>query len=176
MKEDTYRIAKRYGLKVYVVANQPKQVPRADWIIPVLVGSAFDSVDDWIDGQVKKDDIVLTNDILLAARVLKKGARAIDPRGKILTEENIGDAVAGRELMYELRQMGALDLGPKKMGKSHRSSFLSGLDLRLSIRCGKRVVEADADSGPFRLIGRHLVTQPAIEENKTAGLGSHALV
>lgn len=128
VKEDTFRVAKRYSLKVFVVSNAAKFLPKADWIEPVVVGAAFDAVDDWIESHAEKDDIVVTNDILLAARMLKKGARVVDPRGRIFTDENIGDAVASRELMYDLRQMGALDLGPKKMGKKHRSSYLSSLD------------------------------------------------
>ncbi len=128
VKEDTFRIAKRYALKVLVVSNSPKALPRADWIVPIVVGEKFDAVDDWIDEHVQKEDIVITNDILLAARVLKKGARVVDPRGRLFTDDNIGDALANRELMYELRQMGALDLGPKKMGKQNRSSFNSALD------------------------------------------------
>ena len=128
VKEDTFRVAKRYHLKVIVVSNSPLSLPRAEWIVPVVVGSGFDAVDDWIETQIQKQDVVITNDLLLAARCLKKEVRVLDPRGKILTEDNIGDALMHREFMYELRQMGSMKTGPKQMGKKHRSSFLSALD------------------------------------------------
>jgi uncharacterized protein len=128
VKEDTFRVAKRYSLTVVVVSNTSILLPRADWIQAVVVEKTFDAVDDWIAEEVKPNDIVLTNDLLLAARCLKKEGRVIDPRGKILTEENIGEALARRELMAELRQRGELNLGPKKMEKKHRSNFLSNLD------------------------------------------------
>lgn len=129
VKEDIYRVAKRYGLTVHVVTRVPIHVPRADWILPAVAGDGFDAVDDWIDAHTGTNDIVITNDILLAARCLKRGSRVLDPRGKIYDDENIGDALATRELMAELRQRGEMNLGPKKMGKTHRSSFLSALDL-----------------------------------------------
>jgi uncharacterized protein len=128
VKEDTFRVSKRYGLKVYVVSNSSIVLPKADWILPVVVGGHFDAVDDWIEANVKPNDIVITNDLLLAARCLKKESRVIDPRGNIRTEDNIGEALATRELLSELRQMGAMNTGPKKMGKNHRSNFLSELD------------------------------------------------
>ena len=139
VKEDTIRVAKRYSLKVTVVSNSPISLPRETWIVPVVVGSGFDAVDDWIAEQIQKDDIVITNDLLLAAQCLKKEVRVIDPRGKILTEDNIGDALANRELMYELRQMGSLKTGPKQMGKKHRSNFLAALDQVINkVRSGNR--------------------------------------
>lgn len=127
-KEDTFRVAKRYNLKVFVVSNSPKHIPREDWIVPVIVEKDFDAADNWIAEHVQKDDIVITNDLLLAGRCVKKEARVLDPRGRILDEDNIGDALSTRELMSELRQRGELNLGPKKMGKNHRSAYLSALD------------------------------------------------
>ncbi len=138
VKEHTFRVAKRYGLKVFVVSNSSIVVPAAEWIEAVVVGSAFDAVDDWIEGKVTEDDIVITNDLLLTARCLKKGARVMNPRGKVYTDENIGDALSTRELMSELRQRGVLDLGPTKMGKNHRSSFLSALDQEINAAMKKK--------------------------------------
>ena len=129
VKEDTFRVAKRYQLKVFVVSNSPIFLPREDWIEAVVVEKEFDAVDNWIAGHAGQKDIVITNDILLAERCLKNQSRVIGPRGKIYTEDNIGDALANRELMSELRQRGDLNTGPKKMGKSHKSNFLSSLDL-----------------------------------------------
>ena len=128
VKEEAYRVAHRYQLRVFVVSHHLIRVPEETWITPVVVTTGFDAVDNWIEAEVKKKDIVITNDILLAQRIILKEATAIDPRGKILDEENIGDAVATRELLSELRQSGDLKLGPKKMGKNHRSNFLSAFD------------------------------------------------
>jgi uncharacterized protein len=128
VKEDTFRVAKRYGLEVVVVSNAPLSLPTASWIVPIVVEKEFDAVDHWIVESLRADDIVITNDLPLAARCVEKGGRVIDPRGKILSEENIGEALAHRELMAELRQRGELNLGPKKREKKHRSQFLSSLD------------------------------------------------
>lgn len=128
VKEDTYKIAKRYGLTVVVVSNRGIQIPNETWIVPVIVEKSFDAVDAWIVENLKPKTIVITNDILLADKCVKKGAFVIDPRGRILNEDNIGEALATRELMYDLRQQGALDLGPKKMGKNHRSNYLANFD------------------------------------------------
>lgn len=128
VKEGAFRVAKRYSLQVYAVSNTPIFLAKADYIHPVVVEKKFDAVDDWIEQHAEVGDIVITNDLLLADRCLKKGSRVVDPRGRILTADNIGDALADREIKYHLREMGALDLGPKKMGKGHKSNFLDSLD------------------------------------------------
>lgn len=128
VKENIFKVAKRYSLKVFVVTNVPIFLPKADWIKPVIVEKRFDAADDWIAEHIEADDILITNDLLLAERGVRKKARVLDPRGRILDEDNIGEALSMRELLSELRQRGAMDLGPKKMGKNHRSSFLSALD------------------------------------------------
>jgi len=128
VKESVFRVSERYHLKVYVVSNHPKLLPKSSFIVPVVVLKKFDAVDDWISSQVKPNDLVVTNDILLADRCIKKGATAIDPRGKILDENNIGEALSMRELLSELRQRGDLQTGPKSMGKKHHSNFLASLD------------------------------------------------
>lgn len=133
VKEDTFRIAKRYALNVFVISNRAILLPHETWIFPIVVEKSFDAVDAWIIDNLKEKSIVLTNDILLADKCIKKRAFVIDPRGNILDENNIGEALATRELMYDLRQQGALDLGPKKMGKNHRSHFLSQLDKLIHI-------------------------------------------
>ncbi|MFM8313845.1 MAG: YaiI/YqxD family protein [Deltaproteobacteria bacterium] len=128
VKEAIFKVAERYQLKVYVVANHPKRLPESSWIVPVVVENKFDAVDDWIASQVKTHDLVVTNDVLLADRCIKKGAVGIDPRGNILDENNIGEALSMRELLSELRQRGDLKTGPKSLGKKHRSQFLDNLD------------------------------------------------
>lgn len=128
VKEQTFKVAKRYSWKVFVVSRVPIFLPRADWILPVIAGDGFDKVDDCIVERIGKNDIVVTGDILLADRCVKKEARVIDNRGRILDADNIAEAVAMRELVSELRQRGEIGLGPAKMGKKHQSNYLASLD------------------------------------------------
>lgn len=127
-KEETYRVAKRYALTVFMVCNSEQRIPIASWIKPVVVGMGFDAVDDWIAENSKTGDIVITNDLLLSERCVRKQVRVLDTKGKEISEENIGEALATRELMAELRQMGHRGLGPKPMNAKYRSAFLSRLD------------------------------------------------
>lgn len=128
VKEDAYRVAERYTLKVFVVANREIFVPKNPRIEMVNAGPGFDAVDDWIAAHVGANDIVVTNDLLLAERCIAKEARVLDPRGRVLDAENIGDALSMRELLSELRQRGEIGLGPAKMGKKNKSNFRAALD------------------------------------------------
>ena len=88
---------------------------------------------------MSRDDVVVTADIPLAGRCLQKGARVLDPRGKLFSEDSIGDALASRELMSHLREMGNLTGGPPPFEKRDRSRFLQGLDTVIqAIRRGAR--------------------------------------
>lgn len=139
MKEETFRVAKRYGWSVFVVSRVPIHLPRAEWIIPVVAGDGFDSVDDLIVEKLAVDDIVVTGDILLAQRCVEKSARVIDPRGRILNADNIAEAVSMRELVSELRQRGEIGLGPAKKGKKQLSNFLASLDELINrVKHGKK--------------------------------------
>ncbi len=102
------------------------RIPENDWIELVVVGSKADEADDWIMEKAAKDDFVVTQDLLLAERLLKeKEAQPITPHGKIMTMENIGSAIAGRELRERLRQWeGEQHGGPPPFTKGHRSTFL----------------------------------------------------
>ena len=128
VKEQTFRVAKRYDLKVFVVSRVPIFLPRADWIVPIVAGEGFDRADDWIVEHIQKGDIVVTGDILLAERCVKKEASGIDPRGRVFDENTIAEAVAMRELLSELRQRGEIGLGPARMGKKNQSNYLAALD------------------------------------------------
>lgn len=133
VKEDAYRVAERYQLKVFVVANREIFVPKNPRIVMVDAGSGFDAVDDWIASHVGRKDIVVTNDVLLAERCIRNEALVCDPRGRILDAENIGEALAMRELLSELRQRGAIGLGPARMGKKNKSSFRASLDTLVNL-------------------------------------------
>ncbi len=127
-KEEIYRVAKRYDLNVFMVCNSELRIPKASWIKPIVVGKDFDSVDNWIYEHVVPNDIVITNDLLFSAKALEKQANVLDTRGREITPDTIGELLATRELMTQLRQMGEMNLGPKPMKPKYRSEFLSRLD------------------------------------------------
>jgi uncharacterized protein YaiI (UPF0178 family) len=127
VKEETYKVARRYSMPVKVVANAPLRVP-ADPSVELVVRSGFGAADDWIAEQAGTGDIVVTADIPLAARSLEKGARVLSPKGRAFTHNDIGDALAMRELTDTLRQSGVVTGGPAPMTAKDRSRFLSKLD------------------------------------------------
>lgn len=128
VKQEVYRVARRYGLKVTLVANSPMDIPDEDWLKLVVVNDQFDAADDWIVDHVAKNDIVITGDILLASRCLKRGARVLGLKGDIFTEGSIGNALATRDLMAYLRELGMDTGGPAPFEKRDRSRFLQSLD------------------------------------------------
>ena len=128
VKQEVYRIAGRYHIGVTLMANSWMRVPMEDGIVLQVVGNGLDEADNWIVSNVASHDIVVTADILLASRCIKAGAYAISPTGKAFTDENIGDAVATRNLLAELRENGEITGGPAPFSKRDRSSFLQQLD------------------------------------------------
>ena len=127
VKAEVYRVARRYGLRVAVVANAPLRVP-ADPLVELVVRPGFGAADDWIAEQAGPGDIVVTADIPLAARCLARQARVLDPKGRPFTDNDIGSALAMRDLMGALRQGGAVTGGPAPMTAKDRSRFLAKLD------------------------------------------------
>lgn len=128
VKAEIYRVAERYGLKVFVVSNSYINVPRDPRHELVVVSDGFDAADNWIAERAGPGDIVVTADIPLADRSLKKGAAAIGSTGVAFTASSIGMAMANRELMSNLRAMGEVTGGPRPMAARDRSRFLSTLD------------------------------------------------
>jgi uncharacterized protein YaiI (UPF0178 family) len=128
VKQEVYRVARRYRLEVTLVANSRMRVPDGRSIRLVVVEDGFDAADDWIVEHVEPDDIVITADVLLASRCLTAGARVLGPTGKPFTENTIGQAVATRDLLAELRGAGEITGGPAAMTKRDRSRFLQQLD------------------------------------------------
>jgi len=128
VKEEVYRVAGRYGLAVTLVANSAMRVPLDARVELVIVGEGLDVADDWIAAHAGEGDIVITGDIPLAARCLAQGARALGTTGKAFTEDNVGDALATRELMADLRGAGAITGGPPPFQKKDSSRFLQALD------------------------------------------------
>ncbi|MEW5763394.1 MAG: YaiI/YqxD family protein [Acidobacteriota bacterium] len=128
VKEEVYRVAKRHRVPVTLVSNSRMRVPPFDWITLVIVGSGFDAADDWIAAHAGRGDVVVTSDIPLADRCLKKGAKALSPKGNPFTLETIGEAMASRELLAFLRESGAVTGGPAPFSPRDRSRFLHALD------------------------------------------------
>ena len=138
VKDEVYRVARRHRLKVCLVSNSRMRIPQEDLFELVIVNEQFNAADDWIAARVRDNDIVVTSDIPLAARCLEKGARVLDPKGRVFTEGSIGDALANRELMVYLRDMGNITAGPAPFEKRDRSCFLQRLDdvIRAAVRAG----------------------------------------
>jgi uncharacterized protein YaiI (UPF0178 family) len=139
VKEEVYRVARRHGVKVFVVANTSIRVPEKELIEGVLVKGGFDAADDWIVERIGSEDVAITSDIPLAGRCLEKGARVLGPKGNAFTEDAIGEALATRALLDMLRQSGEFGGGPAPFAKADRSRFLSKLDEALhAIRRSRR--------------------------------------
>lgn len=128
VKDEIYRVAYRLDVPVTVVSNAPLRVPQHPLIARIVVGDAFDAADDWIAERANPMAIVVTADILLADRCLKAGATVIGPNGKPFTTSSIGNAIAVRAIMADLRAGGDRIGGPAPFGKEDRSRFLSALD------------------------------------------------
>ena len=128
VKQETYRVAERHGVKVVVVSNSPIAVPRAPLIERVVVASGMDKADDYIAERAAAGVIVITADVPLAARCVKAGAVVIAPYGRPFTADSIGMTLATRNLMDQLRSAGEITGGPKPFAPKDRSAFLGSLD------------------------------------------------
>ena len=130
VREETYRVAGRVGLQVFVVSNgsRPIRPPQLPNVQMVTVSEGADVADDWIADRITPVDVCITADIPLAARCLEKGGFAISPKGHVWSTENIGNALAGREIARHLRELGEHGGGPAPLTKADRSRFLNALD------------------------------------------------
>ncbi len=128
VKEEVYRVARRYGLQVTLVANSTMRIPEDPAFTLEIVAAGLDIADDWIADHAETGDIVVTADILLASRCLQKSARVIGTTGRPFTEDNIGDALATRELLADLRGSGERTGGPAPFEKRDSSRFMQALD------------------------------------------------
>ena len=128
VKEETYKVAFRYQIPVIVVANKAINIPLHPLVSMQVVSQGPDEADNWIAENIQQNDICITADIPLADRCLKKSAKALNVRGEEFTEDMIGDAMATRELMKHLRELGEMKGGPPPFEKRDRSAFLGSLD------------------------------------------------
>jgi uncharacterized protein YaiI (UPF0178 family) len=127
VKDEVYKVARRYAMKVFVVANSTMRVP-GDSLAELVVRPGFGAADDWIAEHIGPHDVAITSDVPLAARCVARGAVAIDPKGRLFTADTIGEAVAHRDLLEGLRAGGEVTGGPSPMTPKDRSRFLSRLD------------------------------------------------
>jgi uncharacterized protein YaiI (UPF0178 family) len=128
VKQEVYRVARRYGLGVTLVAGSWMWLPGGPDLALEVVDQGFDAADDWIVAHAVLNDIVITADIPLAARCLAGGAYVLGPTGRPFTESNIGDALATRNLLSEMRGAGIESGGPPPFDPRDRSRFLQALD------------------------------------------------
>lgn len=134
IKEILFRAAERAQVMTTLVANAPLRVPPSAFITTVRVKHGFDVADHWILQQIEAGDLVITADIPLAAEVIARGARALDPRGELYSEDNVRERLAIRDLMQDLRSTGELIGGPAAFSHADRQRFANHLDRLLTRR------------------------------------------
>lgn len=132
VKEIVFRAARRKEISTTLVANQPLHVPRSPYIHTVVAPGGFNEADDKIVTLTDTGDVVVTADIPLAGRVIKQGAVALTPRGKLYTAENIGEVLSMRNVMDELRSSGMETGGPSAFSSKDREHFANRLDQLLN--------------------------------------------
>jgi uncharacterized protein YaiI (UPF0178 family) len=130
VRDEVLRVAGRLGLNVVFVTNgaRPIRPPGVPWARIVVVSEGADKADDWIAEEATAADVCLTNDIPLAARCLARTDFVLSFKGHPWTQNNIGSALAGREVARHLREIGAMTGGPAPMANPDRSRFLNALD------------------------------------------------
>jgi uncharacterized protein YaiI (UPF0178 family) len=138
VREEVYKVSDRLGLAVFVVSNGSRPIrPTGRPLVQLItVEAGADIADDWIAERITASDVCVTSDIPLASRCLERKARALAPNGKVWTPDNIGSALAGREISRHMREIGMATGGPYPLTKQDRSRFLSALDS--AIQAAKR--------------------------------------
>lgn len=129
IKEVVFKVSQRLKLKVVLVANSGIHIPLDPLITLIKVDKGADVADQYIVAHVQPQDIVITADIPLAAFIVEKGATAINVRGELYTEENVGERLSYRDFMKELRDQGGLEIGgPPPFGPKDKENFTNGLN------------------------------------------------
>lgn len=132
IKEIVFRASERLNLPVVLVANTSLARHHSRLVESIVVPEGFDVADDYIAEHAAAEDLVVTADIPLASRIVFTGGVALDPRGDLYTEENIGERLAMRDLMTELRSGGLVQGGPSPFSMTDRQRFASSLDRLLT--------------------------------------------
>lgn len=134
VKEIVFRASQRRQVTTTLVANRPLATPPSKWITSIVVKAGLDVADDWIAQHVEPEDIVITSDIPLAARVVEKGATGINPRGEVYTADNVRARLSVRDFMHELRESGIETGGAPPFGPKDKQRFANALDRSLTSR------------------------------------------
>ena len=133
VKEILYRISQRTGIEVILVAKQPLSTPRIPTVRSIQVSQGFDVADDYIVTLVEKDDLVITADIPLAAEVIDKGGKALNPRGELYTAANIKARLNMRDFMDSMRNSGVqVGGGPPPLSQRDKMEFANAIDRYLA--------------------------------------------
>lgn len=128
IKTIIFKAAQKKALHAYFVANSYVPIPNSPYLHLDIVSKGFDVADHFIVERVEKMDLVITADIPLAALVIEKGAVALNPRGNLYTQANIGDKLASRNLMQEMREGGTISGGPPAIGDKEKQKFANAFD------------------------------------------------
>lgn len=132
VKQILFRAARRTGIPLTLVANQPIRVPRTPTISTVQVASGFDVADNEIVSRLDVGDLVITADIPLAAEAIDKQALALSPRGELFTRDNIKARLGMRDFLENLRGAGVDTGGPPPFNQNDRHAFAQQLDRLLA--------------------------------------------
>jgi len=132
IKEIIFKASRRLNISIIIVANCFQPLPQSDLVKLIVVDKGFDAADQHIIDQVGIHDIVVTADIPLAAKVLKKKAIALNPRGEIYNENTIGSILSMRDFMKELRDAGSITSGPAPFGLKDIKHFADSLNKLIS--------------------------------------------
>jgi uncharacterized protein YaiI (UPF0178 family) len=144
VKRLVYRASERLGLPVRLVANQPVAVPDSPLVRFVRVKRGLDVADHHILAESEPGDVVISADIPLAAALVARGVGAISPHGEVYSEDNIGQRLAVRDLLHQLRDEGAVTGGPSAFGEADQRRFANALDRELTRRLHRGGVEGPA--------------------------------
>lgn len=128
VKAEIFRVASRYDLPVTLVANAPMRLPREGRVELVRVPNDPDAADDWLAEHADASTILVTADVPLAARAVERGATVLSPSGRVFDAANIGDQLATRNLLSDIRDAGGVTSGPPPFSARDRSTFLQRLD------------------------------------------------
>lgn len=128
IKEILFKASERLHIPIRLVANKSLAKHMSALVDSIVVPDGFDVADDFIAENAVAEDLVITADIPLAARLVAKGAQVIDPRGEIYNEDNVGERLSVRDLMMELRASGLVHGGPPQFNLTDRQRFASSLD------------------------------------------------
>ena len=139
VKELVYRVAGRLKIDTVLVANLPLSSPTGHpFVTTIRVSGGLDVADAYVADHASPGDVAVTADIPLAAKLVAAGVHVRDPRGDEYTEDNVGERLAGRDLMAELRSGGMIGGGPKPYGPKDRQAFAVALDRVLARALRKR--------------------------------------